>query len=225
VSTISQTMTMLRQKKVPTCVVAASAAPALGATLSGCGTAGAAELGVSANTSIEMITGALDNNFSLSMECGAAVKARKLGSTLTVTAPADDTAAGQLPLVQGVIVGNPDALIISPVSDASTSDDSADNYGRSLSQALHVAEENDAKVIFTDPSVPDINVGDSRLTSDNAVGGKIAADNLGRMTGGKGAVALITAPGGGAPAAARIAAFVGALIRRTIPAIVAALAV
>jgi ribose transport system substrate-binding protein len=199
--------TVIRRKNVLTGAVAAGAAMALGGTLSGCGTAGAADLGVSNNTSIEMITGAQDSSFYLSMECGAAVEARKLGIILTVAGPAQDTAADQLPLVQGVIVGNPDALIISPASDASASANSADNYGRSLSQALYVAEENDTKVIFTDTSVPDINIGDSRITSDDAAGGKIAADNLGRMTGGTGTVALITAPDAGAPAAARIAAF------------------
>ena len=196
--------TVIRRKNVLTGVAAAGAALALGGTLSACGTAGAADLGVSNNTSIEMITGAQNNSFYLSMECGAAVEARKLGIILTVAGPAQDTAADQLPLVQGVIVGNPDALIISPASDASAS---ANNYGRSLSQALYVAEENDTKVIFTDTSVADINVGDSRITSDNAAGGKIAADNLGRITDGAGTVALITAPGAGAPAAARIAAF------------------
>lgn len=199
---------VIRRRSVLTCVAAAGAALALCGTLSGCGTAGATELGVSNATSIEMITGAQDSSFYLSMECGAAVEARKLGITLTVVGPAQDTAADQLPLVQGVIVGNPDALIISPASDTSpTQGGAADNYGRSLSQALYVAEENDTKVIFTDTSVPDINIGESRITSDNAVGGRIAADNLGRMVGGKGSVALITAPDGGAPAAARIAAF------------------
>jgi ribose transport system substrate-binding protein len=209
--TIKQTI--LRRKKIMTCAAAAGGALALCGTLTACGTAGASELGVSTDTSIEMITGAQDNSFYLSMECGAAVQARKLGITLTVAGPAQDTAADQLPLVQGVIVGNPDALIISPDSDASptqggpSQDGTAAAYGRSLSQALYVAEENDTKVIFTDTSVPDINIGDSRITSDNADGGRIAADNLGRMVGGTGSVALITAPDGGAAATARIAAF------------------
>jgi len=204
---MSRLTTVIRRKKVLTGAVAAGAALMLSGTLSACGTAGATELGVSNNTSIEMIAGAQNNSFYLSMECGAAVEARKLGITLTVVGPAQDTAAEQLPLVQGVIVGNPDALIISPASDASSPASPADDFGRSLTQALYVAQENDTKVIFADTSVPDINVGDSRITSDNAAGGQIAADSLGRMTGGKGSVALITASDGGAPAAARIAAF------------------
>jgi len=201
-------MTVLKRKKVITCVVAAGGALALSSTLSACGTAGASELGVSTNTSIEMIVGAQGSSFYLSMECGATVQARKLGITLTVVGPAQDTAADQLALVQGVIVSNPDAVIISPDTGTSPAEGAiASNYVRSLSQSLYVAEENDTKVIFTDTSVPDINIGDSRITSDNAQGGRIAADNLGRMAGGTGSVALITAPDGGAPAAARIAAF------------------
>jgi len=198
----------IRLKILMTYAAAAAAVLALGGALSGCGPAGAAETGVSTDTSIEMITGTQDSSFYLSMECGAAVEARKLGIDLTVVGPAQDTAADQLPLVNGVIVGNPDALIISPASGASPTQGSAGgDTGRSLSQALYVAQENDTKVIFADTWVPDVNVGESRITSDNAAGGKIAADNLGRMVGGKGSVALITAPDGGAPTAARIAAF------------------
>jgi ABC-type sugar transport system substrate-binding protein len=199
---------LIRRKSLLTCAAVAAAALTLGGALSGCGTAGATETGVSTDTSIEMITGAQDSSFYLSMECGAAVQARKLGINLTVAGPAHDTAADQLPLVDGVIVGNPDALIISPASSKSPAQaGTGGDAGRSLSQALYVAQENDTKVIFADTSVPDINVGGSRITSDNAAGGRIAADRLGQMTGGKGSVAVITAPDGGPPAAARIAAF------------------
>lgn len=187
---------------------AAAAAAALSASLSGCGTADAGVSAVSADTTIEMITAAQNSSFYLSMECGAAVEARKLGVNLTVAGPQEDTAAAQLPLVEGVIVGNPDALIISPAAGTSSSLTAAETgSGSSLTQALYVAEENDTKVIFADTSVADGNIGASRITSDNADGGRVAADNLGRLLGGKGSVALIAAPGGGPAAAARIAAF------------------
>ena len=187
---------------------AVAAAAALSASLSGCGTAAAGVSAVSADTTIEMITAMQNSSFYLSMECGAAVEARKLGVSLTVAGPQQDTAAEQLPLVEGVIVGNPDALIISPAAGASTSLTAVETgSGSSLTQALYVAEENDTKVVFADTSVADGNIGASRITSDNADGGRVAADNLGRMLGGKGSVALISAPGGGSTAAARIAAF------------------
>ena len=187
---------------------AVAAAAALSASLSGCGTADAGVSAVSADTTIEMITAAQNSSFYLSMECGAAVEARKLGINLTVAGPQEDTASDQLPLVEGVIVGNPDALIISPAAGAAASLTSVGGgSGRSLTQALYVAEENDTKVIFADTSVSDGNIGASRITSDNADGGQISADSLGRTLTGHGAVALITAPDAGAPAAARIAAF------------------
>ncbi len=201
---------MRRRKAIATAAAGTAAALALTGALTGCGTADAAITGLSADTTIEMITGAQSSSFYLSMECGAAVEARKLGINLTVVGPQQDTAAQQLPLVQGVIVGNPDALIISPAADASqsliTAGPSSDS-GRSLTQALYVVQENDTKVIFAGSSVADNNVGASRITSDNADGGRIAADNLGRMLGGKGAVAVVTAPEAGLPATARIAAF------------------
>ncbi len=172
-----------------------AAALAVAGLLSGCGTAGATTTGVSSDTSVEMIAGTQNSSFYLSMECGAAQEARRLGINLTVVAPQKFTAADQIPLVRGVIVGNPDALIISPASSTA------------LDQDLTVAEENDTKIILADTSLTDRNIGASRITSDNAAGGKIAADNLGRMLGGKGRVALIIAPDGGSPAIARLSSF------------------
>jgi ABC-type sugar transport system substrate-binding protein len=187
---------------------AAAAMAALSASLSGCGMADGTASAVSANTTIEMITAAQNDSFYLTMECGAAVEARKLGISLTVVGPAQDTAADQLPLVQGVIVGNPDALIISPATGAASSlTAGGSGSGSSLTQALYVAQENDTKVVFTDTSVADGNIGASRITANNAAGGRAAADNLGRLLGGTGTVALITSPAAGAPGAARIAAF------------------
>lgn len=198
----------MKNRRVAFAGVTVAAAAALSASLSGCGTADAGVSAVSADTTIEMITAVQNSSFYLSMECGAAVEARKQGVNLTVAGPQQDSASAQLPLVQGVIVGNPDALIISPATGASSSLTAAETgSGSSLTQALYVAEENDTKVVFADTSVADGNIGASRITSDNADGGRVAADNLGRLLGGKGSVALIAAPGGGPAAAARIAAF------------------
>ena len=51
-------------------------------------TADASESAVSADTTIEMITAQQSSTFYLTMECGAAVEARKLGVSLAVAAPA-----------------------------------------------------------------------------------------------------------------------------------------
>jgi ribose transport system substrate-binding protein len=165
-----------KRRKAAVAAVAAATAAALSASLSGCGTADASAAAVSADTTIEMITAAQNNSFYLTMECGAAVEARKLGINLTVAGPAQDTAADQLPLVQGVIVGNPDALIISPAVGAASPPTAAEaGSSSSLTQALYGAQENDTKVVFTDTSVADGNIGASRITADNAGGGRIAA--------------------------------------------------
>ena len=179
---------------------AGAAAAALSFSLSGCATTGtAAPPGPSrpTGTIVEMITGAQDNSFYLSMECGATVEARKLGVRLTVAGPRENTVSDQLPLVEGVLVGNPDALVISPAAEGTAS----------LTQALLTAQQNDTKIVFAGTSVTDANIGASRVASDDAAGGRIAADKLGLMLGGVGSVALITAPAGSGPAAARAAAF------------------
>jgi hypothetical protein len=69
-----------------------------------------------------------------------------------------------------------DAVIISPAADAASS----------LTQALGVVEENDTKVVFAGTSVPDRSLGASRITSDDADGGKVAAVSLGHMLAGTG---------------------------------------
>jgi ribose transport system substrate-binding protein len=191
--------------------VTVAAAAALSASLSGCGgagTAGPTAPAGRADAAIEMITAGQDS-FYLTMECGAAVEARRLGVHLTVAGPAHNTAADQLPLVQGVIVGNPDALIISPAADAASSSltSAGPGGGGSLTQALYVAQENETKVVFADTSVAEADIGASRITADNGDGGRVAADSLGGTLGGKGAVAVLTAPGTGTPGAARVAAF------------------
>ncbi|MGH3166227.1 MAG: substrate-binding domain-containing protein [Trebonia sp.] len=203
-----------RRKALVTAAAGAVAAAALSASLSGCATADASAAAISADTTIEMIGGAQSDSFTLSMECGAAVEARQLGINLTVAAPQADTAADQLPLVQGLIVGNPDAVIISPAPDAGQSLDTVGaGSGGSLAQALYVAQENDTKVIFAGSSVADENVGASRVSANDADGGRIAADNLGKTLGEKGAVAVITAPDAGGPASTRIAAFRGEMAK------------
>jgi ribose transport system substrate-binding protein len=183
----------------------AAAALALAGALAGCAAAGATESLVSPDTTIEMIAESQGSAFSLSMECGAAQEARKLGISLVTVAPQQFTVAQQRPLVQGVIVGNPDALIISPASSASLHQAVA--AGASLSQDLYVVQENDTKVIFADTSIDDNTLGASRVTSDNTAGGRAAADSLGRLLGGTGSVAVLTAPDGGSPAGTRIRAF------------------
>ena len=138
----------MKKRRGAFAAAAVAAAAALSASLSGCGGASVAASAVSADTTIEMITAGQDS-FYLTMECGAAVEARRLGISLTVASPAHDTPADQLPLVQGVIVGNPDALIISPATDAASSLTAAGpGGGNPLTQALYVAQENATKVVL-----------------------------------------------------------------------------
>ncbi len=176
-------------------VAGAVAVAAAGGLVSGCATASAVETGVSADTSIEMIAASQGSSYSLSLECGAAQEARRLGVNLTVAAPQSFTTADQQALVDGVIVGNPDALIIDPASTTA------------LNQSLVVAQENDTKIIFVGTRPVDHYLGASLITSDNAAGGKLAAGNLGRLLGGTGSVAIITAADGGPAASERIQGF------------------
>jgi hypothetical protein len=48
------------------------------------------------------------------------------------------------------------------------------------------------KIIFEDTSSANSAIGLSRISSDNEAGGKLAADTLGKLLGGKGTVAVIS---------------------------------
>ncbi len=88
---------MVRLKAAAVAAAGTAAALAAAALLSGCGTAGASTTGVSSDTSVEMIAGTQNSSFYLSMECGAAQEARRLGINLTVVAPQKFTARGSDP--------------------------------------------------------------------------------------------------------------------------------
>ncbi len=63
------------------------------------------------------------------------------------------------------------------------------------------------KIIFVDTSSANSAIGLSRISSDNEAGGKLAADTLGKLLGGKGTVAVISVAKGVSTTDARVAGF------------------
>jgi ABC-type sugar transport system substrate-binding protein len=68
-------------------------------------------------------------------------------------------------------------------------------------------QNNGTKIVFVDTSSSNTSLGISRISSDNAAGGKLAADTLGKMLGGKGTVAVISVAKGVSTTDARVAGF------------------
>ena len=89
----------------------------------------------------------------------------------------------------------PDALIVAPTDSAALDPD------------LLKVQKGGTKVIFVDTSAADTAIGLSRISSDNAAGGKLAADTLGQLVGGKGTVAVISVAKGVSTTDARVAGF------------------
>jgi ABC-type sugar transport system substrate-binding protein len=173
--------------------VAAVAVLGLAATaLAACGSSSG---GSSGAKTMELIVGTKSDDFYVTMECGAEQEAKKLGVKLTVTGPATFSVPEQKPLIDSVEVTKPDALIVAPTDDAALDPD------------LEKVQKDGTKVIFVDTSASDPSIGLSRISSNNAYGGQLAADTLGNLLGGKGTVAVISVAKGTSTTDARVAGF------------------
>jgi ABC-type sugar transport system substrate-binding protein len=149
----------------------------------------------SAKKTLELIVGTKSDNFYVTMECGAEAEAAKLGAKITVTGPADFTVPEQKPLIDDVVSTKPDALLVAPTDT------------EALNPDLMQVQNNGTKIVFVDTSSSDPSLGISRITSNNALGGKIAADALAKQIGGKGLVSVITVKAGTSTTDARVAGF------------------
>src|ERR1039457_5914065 len=152
-----------------TATVTGVAAIVLAATaVAGCGSSSGGS-GARSQKTIAVIVGTKSDNFYVTMECGAAAEAKKLGFKLTVTGPATFSVPQQKPLIDAAEVNNPDALLVAPTDSAALNPD------------LLKVQMGGTKVIFVDTSSADTAIGLSRISSNNAQGGKVAADALGKL--------------------------------------------
>ena len=163
--------------------------PASASSSSGSGSASAA------GKNIELIVGTKSDDFYVTMECGAEAEAKKLGVNLTVNGPSEFSVPEQEPLIADAEVTKPAALLVAPTDSAA------------LDPELEKVQNNGTKIVFVDTSASDTSLGISRISSDNAAGGKLAADTLGSMLGGKGTVAVISVAKGVSTTDARVAGF------------------
>jgi ABC-type sugar transport system substrate-binding protein len=178
-----------------TATVSGVAAIALAAAAAaGCGSSSSGSSSNSTKT-MELIVGTKSDDFYVTMECGAEAEAKKLGVKLTVTGPATFSIPEQAPLIDAAAVTKPDALIVAPTDSAA------------LDPELLRVQRTGTKIIFVDTSAADTAIGLSRISSNNAAGGRLAANTLGNLLGGKGTVAVISVAKGVSTTDARIAGF------------------
>lgn len=174
--------------------IAAVSVAALG--LAACSSSGSGTGTKSASgKNLQLIVGNASDPFYITMECGAQREAKALGVNLKVGGPPSFTVPGQKPLIDDAIVTKPDALLVAPTDSSKLDSD------------LQRVQSNGTKIVFVDTSSSDTSLGVSRISSDNVAGGKLAADEIGALVGGKGTVAVISMAKGTSTTDARVQGF------------------
>jgi ribose transport system substrate-binding protein len=173
--------------------LALGAAALLALTAAACSSSSGS--GSGGQKSMTLILGTKGDEFYQTMSCGAQAEAKKLGVKLDVTGAQQWDAQQQIPIVDSVTAQRPDAVLIAPVDT------------KALVQPLKQTQQNGSKVVLVDTTVDDASIGVSRISSDNVLGGKVAADALGAQLGGKGAVLTVSVEPGVSTTDQRIQGF------------------
>ncbi|HEY3735157.1 MAG TPA: ABC transporter substrate-binding protein [Streptosporangiaceae bacterium] len=176
--------------------VAVIAVAALGlAACSSSGSNSGSKSSSSGKKTMQLTVGNASDPFYVTMECGAEQEAAKLGVKLTMNGPAAFDVPQQKPFIDNAEVTKPNALLVAPTDT------------QKLDSDMQRVQSNGTKLIFVDTSSSNTSLGQSRISSNNAAGGQLAADNLGKLLGGKGMVAVISMAKGTSTTDARVQGF------------------
>lgn len=129
------------------------------------------------------IQGVTGNPFYMSVACGGAEAAKRLGVTFDAQGPQQYTPALQMRVLDAVIAGQPDGILF-------TADDPV-----ALTATLLDAKERGVKILSIDGDVKDMSVAVANVQSDNVEGGREAAKQLAALIGDQGEVmAMMNSP-------------------------------
>ncbi|MEW2549360.1 ABC transporter substrate-binding protein [Streptomyces sp. NPDC047002] len=191
--------------KPPFVVPALVCCLALGATATACSTGsttaagGASAASSGGSRKVALVLGVKGSPFYSAMACGARAKAKQLGLDLTVSAGDAFSADAQLPVVNAVTAAKPAVAAVVP-TDATA-----------LVQPLTALTAAGTKLVTVDQVLADPKPVRSRIVTDNEKGGRLAAAEMDKLTGGKGKVLVITQPPGSSAQDARTAGFVAGI--------------
>ncbi len=144
------------------------------AVVTGCGGGGGG-----GKKQLTLIAGVRGDEFYITMNCGAQAEARKEGVSLNFQGPNEFSADLQTPIVNAVAAKKPDAVLVAPT-------DSKAMYAPIKSLA-----SGGSKVVLVDTTLDNASVAVSQIASDNEGGGKVAAQTLSKLIGGKGKVFVV----------------------------------
>jgi ribose transport system substrate-binding protein len=182
-------------KKVLTAGTAAAAAVLLAACGSG-QVGGSSSNTVQNSKQLALIPGVQAEPFYISMQCGAEAEAKKLGYTISTSAPQKFDAALQTEKVNALGSNPPAALLIAPTDDTAM-----------LAPIQQVANRG-TKIVQVDTALKDSSVAVSSISSDNTQGGQLAAKTLADLVGTRsGSVLVLDTIAGTSTTAARAKGF------------------
>ncbi len=182
-------------------LVAMGALASAAALLTACGSGTVGQTGSSSSApsgskKLAYVAGVQAEPFYISLQCGAQAEAKKLGYELTAQAPQKFDAPLQTQLVNALAADPPAALLIAPTDDTA------------MLAPIQQVKTRGAKIIEVDTALKDTSVAESSISSDNPQGGKLAAQTMAKLAGGKsGSVLVLDTKAGTSTTAARAKGF------------------
>jgi ribose transport system substrate-binding protein len=129
--------------------------------------------------SLTLIAGVKGDEFYITMNCGAQAEARKLGASLNFQGPNEFSADQQTPIVNAVAAKKPDAILVAPTDT------------KAMYVPIKQAADNGSKIVLVDTTLDNPSLAVSQIASDNEGGGRVAAETLSKLIGGKGKVFVV----------------------------------
>lgn len=148
-----------------------------------------------ADNTVSLVLGVKGSPFYEALACGAKAKAKELGLELSVSAGDQFAADSQIPVVNAVAATKPAVAVIVPTDM------------QALIGPMKQISEMGSYVVTVDQTVGDNSFVQTEILTDNEAGGKLAADAMNTLLGGKGKVLVITQPPGSAAQDARTTGF------------------
>jgi ribose transport system substrate-binding protein len=155
----------------------------------------AASAAEAADPAVAVVLGVKGSPFYQALACGAKAKAKELGLALTISAPDQFAADSQIPVVNAIAATTPVVAAIVP-TDA-----------KALIAPMKQLADRGTKIVTIDQTIEDSSFVQTQILTDNAQGGRLAADALNALLDGKGEVLVITQPPGSAAQDARTTGF------------------
>jgi ribose transport system substrate-binding protein len=128
---------------------------------------------------IAFVPGITTDEFYISMKRGIDNEAKKYGMKVIYQGPSTWDYTKQVPIIDSIIAQKPDLLITAPCD------------ANAMIAPLKQASDAGIPVITVDTNITDTSFIVTNITSDNAQGGEIAADEIAKLTGSSGDVALM----------------------------------